>query len=311
MGRGGAMSTMRAMNLRPSSHAPLLLGLSLILAACAGDDSGDGTASSSSSSTGAGMERAVEVRFEAAVGDEAFACGTTYPGLGTTAADAKVTDLRFYLHDVALVGGGERYPLTLDASEWQNDGVVLLDFEDGSGGCEGTPERNMSIKGAIPAGANVDALEFTIGIPEAMNHLDNATAESPLNLSAMFWSWTNGYKFLKVDLDADGLPFYFHLGSSMCSGMSPGPFACMYGHRVTLRVEGFDPDADTILFDLAELFAGADLTTPNDMMVDPVDGCMSGPMDPECPAVFAALGLQVASSDTNPASQVVFRKKGG
>ena len=28
-------------------------------------------------------------------------------------------------------------------------------------------------------------------------------------------------------------------------------------------------------------------------------------------AVFAALGLQLASNDTNPGSQVVFRKKGG
>lgn len=300
------------MNLRSSSPAQVLLSLSVLVAACAGDDGADGTASSSSSSsTGAGMERAVEVRFDAVVGGEAFACGTSYDGLGTTAATATLTDLRFYLHDVALLGGGQRYALTLDASEWQNDGVALLDFEDGSGGCEGTPERNTSIKGMIPSGVSVDAVEFTIGVPEAKNHLDNASAESPLNLAAMFWSWTNGYKFMKVDVDAGGLPFYFHLGSSMCSGMSPGPFACMYGHRVTIRLDGFDPDADTILFDVAELFGDADLTTPNDMMVDPVDGCMSGPMDPECPAVFAALGLQLASNDTNPGSQVVFRKKGG
>ena len=287
--------------------------LATALGACAGDDGGDTGATSTSTSTSGGAEaREVEIRFGAVVGAAPFACGQSYEGLGTTAASAKATDARFYLHDVALLGGGERYPVTLTESEWQSDGVVLLDFEDGSGGCEGTAETNTSIRGTIPAGATVDAVEFTIGVPEAKNHLDNATAPSPLNLPAMFWSWTNGYKFMKVDLRAgaepDALPFYFHLGSAMCSG-DVGSYQCMFGHRVTLRIDGFDPDAESLVFDLAALFAGADLTTPNDKMVDPVDGCMSGPMDPECPAVFDALGLQLGSNDTTPGIQKVFRRQ--
>src|SRR5690606_39726454 len=53
----------------------------------------------------------------------------------------------------------------------------------------------------------------------ALNHLDASTAPSPLNFTAMFWSWQSGYKFLRVDTADD--TFRVHLGSTGCS--SPGP----------------------------------------------------------------------------------------
>lgn len=281
-------------------------------AACTGGGGETDSETAGESSTTDGAEaRAVELRFAAVVGAQPFACGSTYGGVGSPTATIAATDFRLYVHDVALVGGGVRYPLTLDQNQWQLEDVALLDFEDASGACMGTAEMNTKITGTIPAGVSVDAVEFTLGLPTAKNHLDSATAASPLNLAAMFWSWTSGYKYLKVDVveQTNGLPFFFHLGASLCSEDGAGGYGCMWNHLVTPRIEGFDVDADSLVVDLAAMFAGTDLTTPNEMMTDPVPGCMSGVMDPQCPAPFGALGLTIGSDVTAPGSQVVFRRQ--
>lgn len=293
---------------RPLAALAALALAPLLLVACT--DGQESTDSDTSDTADTGVdERHVEIKVAAVVGDVAFACGAEFSDLGTTAASATFNDARFYVHDVAVVDAeGTRTQVMLHDNEWQSQGVALLDFEDASGECMGTAETNTSLSGMIPADVVPTAVEFTLGVPEELNHLDSSTAASPLNLPAMFWSWMGGYKFMKVDLAPTAGPsFVFHLGSTMCSGDSGSGYSCMYGHRVTIRVE-LNPDADTLAFDLGALLAGSDLTTENDPMVDPVDGCMSGAMDPECPAIFAPLGLEVTSNDTHPESQTVFRK---
>ena len=116
-------------------------------------------------------------------------------------ADAISVDLRFYVHDVALTdASGASQPLTLEQDGvWQRDDVALLDFEDGSGDCAtGSPDTHTALTGTVPAGDYV-GLSFNIGVPDALNHIDAATAEAPLNDTGMWWSWTGGYKFLKID----------------------------------------------------------------------------------------------------------------
>jgi len=256
-----------------------------------------------------GSAGTVTVRFAPMVGDASFACGQSYDGLGLTNATAEANDFRLYVHDVTVVhGDGSREPLMLSDNDWQSNGIVLLDFEDATGGCTGTPETNMAIEGEVLNTEDITGVELTVGVPGDQNHLDSASAPAPLNIPGMYWSWMGGYKYARVEFTASGgEPFVFHLGATGCTGTTADGFTCSTENRVKLNVDGFDPAADAIAVDLQALVADSDMTTANDKEVDPVDGCMSGPMDPECPPLFTAMGLNHTTGATNPGGQTVFR----
>lgn len=61
---------------------------------------------------------------------------------------------------------------------------------------------NSAVKGKVPAG-RYTAVTFDLGVPFALNHADVASAPSPLNVKAMWWSWQGGYKFVRVDMKTD------------------------------------------------------------------------------------------------------------
>ena len=147
----------------------------------------------------------VAIDFEAWVGDREFVCGESYEGIGTSEATVTPTDFRFYVSDVALIDeDGNAIPLELEQDgKWQYQNVALLDFEDGTNGCDnGTAEINTTVVGTVPEG-DYQSLQFTMGVPEDLNHEDAAIAPSPLNLSSMWWNWQGGYKFLRIDLETD------------------------------------------------------------------------------------------------------------
>lgn len=254
-------------------------------------------------------DRAVTLRFAPMVGDISFACGQSYSGLGTTNANVQANDFRLYVHDITFLhSDGSREALVLDESEWQSGTIALLDFEDASGECVGSPQKNLEITGQLRDDSEITGIEFTLGVPEAQNHLDSASAPSPLNIPGMYWSWLGGYKYMRVDLTAEGgEPFVFHLGATGCAGDTAEGYTCANGNRISLAFEDFDPATDSIAIDLAALVKAADLTTANDMMEDPVEGCMSGPSDPECAPLFTALGLEHGTNATHPGAQTVFR----
>ena len=88
---------------------------------------------------------AVTIDFKAMVGAQAFDCGHTAGyavGLGTIPWVPK--DFRFYVSNVRLVtAAGAEAAVTLDPSYWQNYGVALLDFEDGTGALRGRDPRDQ------------------------------------------------------------------------------------------------------------------------------------------------------------------------
>lgn len=304
----------------------------LLLAAC-GDDTGGGGGSggagggstsdttgstggsttSGEGGTGAGGEgggaqtQSFVLNFRGDVDGEPFDCASTYP-LGATGASSSITDFRFYVHDVRLVDAeGAEVPLALTQDGlWQHQGLALLDFEDRTGGCSnGTTETRTIVEGTAPAGDYV-GVAFKVGVPEAMNHLDNATAPSPLNLSALFWSWSSGYKFLRVDAVADGGqgPFNLHLGATGCTG-DPAlgdAVTCTNPNVMEVALGGFDPMTSVVVFDYASVVAEVDLTTDG----GGAPGCMSGGADPECVAVFPSLGLDIATGLPSPETAAAF-----
>ena len=231
----------------------------------------------------------VELRFAAVVGDQPFVCGNTYDNLGADDASLELSDFRFYVQDVELKNAaGAWVPVQHEENSFQNSGVALLDFEDGCGEL-GTPELNDSLRGTLPAG-DYDGLRFKMGVPFEINHVNSATAPSPLNLTSLFWNWQGGYKFLRIDSGQfSETDWRMHLGSTDCEGdaMAGGVTSCANGNRVEVEFGAFDASASTVVADYAALVEGAAL----DQDMAPDAGCMSKPADTDCGPLFANLGL--------------------
>ncbi len=246
----------------------------------------------------AGGRQSYAIRFSPRVGAEAFECGQSYGGIGSSGSKVTPTDFRLYVHNFRLIDRqGREVPLELDQDgKWQVEGIALLDFENGTGPCaNGTPETRQVVSGSAPAG-DYTGLKFTVGVPFARNHADPAKAPSPLNLTQLFWVWNAGYKFARIEMQTTGLPngWMLHLGSTGCQ---PGgtaqtiPTGCTFGNRAEIALTGFDPRRDEVVTDLKMLLDGAnvDLNQPQTAR-----GCMSAPNDADCGPLFANLGLPFA-----------------
>lgn len=249
------------------------------------------------------VEENIDLAFQARVGSAPFACGQTYTGVGSTGTTLSPADLRFYVHDLRLVTStGSEHPIHLDATDHQGNGVVLLDFEDGSGGCadSGTPSMNMAITGTAPEGTFTE-LRFRIGVPADRNHLDVATSHAPLNINSMYWGWLGGYKYLRFEGRTTGQPdgFFFHLGATDCTGlpMRGETRVCVNGNRPEIRIAlpaDFTPATHRFVVDVAHWMEGVDL----DHDEGGAPGCMAELTDPECGAYMATVGQPASSTQT-------------
>ncbi|MCG5053838.1 MAG: metallo-mystery pair system four-Cys motif protein [Myxococcales bacterium] len=293
----------RSGRARAAAASTCLLAGGLLLAAC-GDEAEDATP--------------LAITFTPRVGAQPFACGTSYPGLGSAASSVSFADFRLFVSDVEAVDtAGALHPLALvPDGKWQNEHTALLDFENAVGACGelGTTETNgtLNVTGNVK---NMTKLRFTLGVPEAQNHQNVGLAPAPLSLGAMFWSWQGGYKFLRLDFASEApgaaapTPFLVHLGSTGCQSASQTEApatACGRPNRVTVELTGFDPARPQVVVDVATLLAGSNLgvNTPNT-----APGCMSAPDDPECLALMPNLGLDVATGQcvSGCAAQKLFR----
>ena len=249
----------------------------------------------------------VTVNFKVVVGSQPFACGQTYTGIGTNpdAGTYAPKDARFYVHDVALTdSSGAAVPVTLTQDGvWQNGGVALVDAEDYTGYCLtfGSTGTNLKVVGTVPEGTYA-GLVFKVGVPADRNHLSVNNVPSPLNTSPMYWSWTSGYRFARiegVDASGKGLPGgLLHLGSTSCVATdSTDPrkgASCIYENIVNVAFDSFDTSTNTVLLDLAKLFQDTDLAVNT---ANTAGGCMSAGSDPECVPMFRKLGLPLYQDD--------------
>lgn len=249
----------------------------------------------------------ITLTFRGVVGHEPFACGQEFTGIGTANSSFIPSDFRFYISNIRLKPlGGAEVPLQLDQeSVWQHENVALIDFETGpENGCnEGNTATNTQVTGTVPAGVYT-SISFDLGLPFDLNHGNASTAESPLNFTAMFWSWNSGYKFIRVDTADD--KFRVHLGSTGCDGGSPSrpPAACSNVNLGAVTLAGYNPSHGVIEVDLAALLADSNVDA-NEPETPP--GCMSDPNDAECEAIFRNLGVNPADGTPNAATQKVFR----
>jgi len=246
-------------------------------------------------------DKRVSLQFALTHGTTPVGCGAELV-VGSDDATVTLSDARVYVYDVALVDAdGATVPVVLDENDWQRDGVGLLDFEDGTEACtNGNAPTHTALDGTVPAGDYV-GLTFRVGVPAALNHADAATADPPLNFTALFWSWQSGYKFIRIEALNGGPGLRLHLGSTGCTDVE-GETVCARGNRPLVTLDAFDADADTVLLDLQATWS----TSPAGSNTEgTAPGCMSAPDDPECVGVFEALAL---GTDGEPmAGQRVFR----
>lgn len=265
-----------------------------------------------------------EIRFAGQVNNQPFECGKSYSNIGTTQSTITPSDFRLFISEVNLIDAtGKAVPLQLTQDKiWQVDNVALIDFENGSSHCRnGTGPLNQSVRGTVPHG-DYKGIEFTLGVPFALNHGNPTVAPAPLSSTAMFWNWQGGYKFLKFDAASTGQPktnqpadtqgggnasgFSVHLGSTACASESKttAPSSCRNPNRVTVRFELFDPSKDVVIADIGAVLANAnaDVNTPKTAA-----GCMSFPNDPDCPPIMKAFGLPYG--DQPGGVQQFFRKQ--
>lgn len=254
-------------------------------------------------------QQAVAIDFAAVAGSTPVRCGQPIAGLGTTSEAAQLTDFRFFVSDVKLLRrDGRAVTVRLRAdSPWRvtrgKAAVTLIDLENGTAGCAGgTRGTNASVRGTVPAGDYAGA-RWSVGVPYALNHSDATTAPAPLNSAAMAWSWQVGRKFTKIEVSdpatAGATPwpartFFVHLGSTGCVG-NPATGAttrCAAGNRAEVALKRFNPAKQRVAVDVKALTAGNDVTRNG----GGAPGCMSAATDPECGAVFRALGLKLAGS---------------
>ena len=279
---------------------------------CVGDAHGDGTVAINeiiiavnNALNGCGFVP-ITLQFRATVGEETFACGNLYHNVGTTKADIVPSDFRFYIYNVRLVTRtGQVVPLKLDQDHtWQLDDLALLDFENKQTPCgNGTTATNTTVHGMAPP-ADYTGVRFQLGLPFDRNHGNQAIAPSPLDLTGMFWSWQDGYRFLKIDTAFDNVRV--HLGSTGCVLGSHANVvtSCARLNIAEVDLDGFNPASNTIVADLGALLASSDITS-NQPNTPP--GCESDPVDQDCDPMFTNLGLHFSDGTPSPATQSFFR----
>jgi len=273
----------------------------------------------------------IELKFEAMVGNQQFACGRSYEGIGITRSRITPSDFRVYVSGIELIDGkGNAVPLQLEQDGvWQYRDLALLDFEDGNGPCRnGNPGLHTSVTGTVPKG-KYRGVRFTLGVPFDLNHGDPTIAASPLNFSAMFWAWQSGYKFVKIDMASSGQPqedmqsegsmqdkvaMMAKMDQMKKQGGAPmkrpprtagfsvhlGSTACVSPSLTSAPGGCHNPNRVTVSFERFDLRKnvivadlGALLREANvDVNApDSAPGCMSAPNDADCPPVMSAFGL--------------------
>ena len=148
---------------------------------------------------------------------------------------SSITDFRFYLHSLKLrTLDGLEIQVQLNRAEKSNN-VAMVDLGN---------LNTFTLTGhvsSVSSHAQVSSLSFEVGVPFALNHANPLLAEPPLDESAMFWVWQQGYKFIKLDVESpDSLNMSLHLGSAGCesaSALRAPEISCRYPNRVLVELE--------------------------------------------------------------------------
>ena len=242
------------------------------------------------------------LHFQATAHGNSLHCADPPQPLGSDQQLATLADLRFYVHDFAVIdAAGTLYPAQLQAEAgWVLGNLALIDLEDASGACSnGSAAQHRSVQLTWSGPAQVRGVQFRLGVPENLNHADVLAAKAPLNLSGLYWSWLGGYKHLRLDLaTAPAAGWKLHLGATGCD-QTPKGTVCSHPNQSLIRLDDFDFGAQAVTLDLAQLLAESALGAEH-------GGCMADLDDPLCAPLLHALGLPASATEAAGPAQSAF-----
>lgn len=209
-----------------------ILFFSTILLTCKADKS-DNTNEAIALLAIANQGQTLNLEFEVTANGQTFESNRALTVNGVS--NVTFRDLRFFVSEITLVrADGSTTLATLnDDGVWQTKNVALLDFENGksvTGSHGGTSTgMNSKVTGSVAPGSYTE-IQFTIGVPEDLNHLQINDSKAPLNIGAMYWAWASGYKHAKIEFTKEPAATTtkwtnMHLGSTGF-GSSPAATAC-------------------------------------------------------------------------------------
>lgn len=244
----------------------------------------------------------VAIEFDLSTGSTSVRCNQSFTVSsavnGSTTKTLNLSDARFYVSNVYLISGGTLLPVTLpDDGVWQYGGAALLDFENATGNCTGTSATNTSIRGYAPL-ANYTGIVFDLGLPNSLNALSNSTTPSPLNINAMYWSWSIGYKFTRLEFQATDATFstLLHLGSLDCGGdVSTNTCSQPFRASILATSTSFNPKSQKVTLDMNRALSGFDPSSGTRRACMPLKppgtGTANTEETSECPKLVGTFGL--------------------
>lgn len=279
------------------------------------------------------------LKFSATLGGKPVSCGALVAGQGPGGKfSVGVSDLRFYVSNIQFHDkDGKVVARTLDANDFQltdpSGEVALIDLTGNTeGNCaanaiafaEGTARTNDVVKGKTVV-ENVASVSFDVGVPQPLmksiigsHSLENA----PTPLNEMYWNWASGYRHFVFNFVAENDMGekgggYVHLGSRNCGpddGLALSDRdACEFVNTPSVEVKDFDLTTDSIVVNLDAFLGGIDFSAP---IYDPetfeVIGegvgaeCHSSPMQPDCPLIFPAFGIDLVTGKADATKNTVF-----
>ncbi|PJZ47215.1 MbnP family copper-binding protein [Leptospira brenneri] len=219
----------------------------------------------------------VTLDFEALANGQNLVTGSNITADGRT---VQFRDFRLYISEVKLIkADGSTADVTLSTDNvWQSNGVALVDLE-----TTRTTETNSKVTGTAPMGSYT-GVQYTVGVPESINHLDSTNQKSPLNIGLMYWSWTGGYKHANIEFTYDGTNWTsLHLGSTTCSG-APNYGNCTKKFRASIQLSGqLNAGSQKISLDVDKLLNGHTYGA--------MGMCMPGDASAACQPLIRAFGL--------------------
>lgn len=238
------------------------------------------------------LPQSVNLEFEALVNGQKITSGTN------TLSDSRSVqfrDFRLYISEVKFVrADGSTADVSLSTDNvWQANGVALVDLE-----TYRTTETNIKVNGSVPIGSYT-GVQFTVGVPEALNHLNSTSQSSPLNIGSMYWSWTGGYKHANIEFSYNGTDWTsLHLGSTTCSG-APNYGNCSKKFRASILLNGqLNISNQKISLDVDKLLTGHTYGA--------MGMCMPGTGAP-CDSLVQAFGMNISNGAMDSSiSQRVF-----
>lgn len=241
----------------------------------------------------------VSLEFEALANGQKLVTGSNITADSRT---VQFRDFRLYISEVKLIReDGSTADVSLSADNvWQSNGVALVDLETTQ-----TSETNTKVSGGVVPGTYT-GVQFTVGVPEALNHLDKNVQLAPLNIGSMYWAWTSGYKHANIEVSVNsGTNFTkLHLGSTGCSD-APNYGNCTAKYRAQIQLTGkYNPEGQKISFNVDKLIQGHNPGANASCMPVPM---MGGPAP--CDTLIQAFGLSNGGAVDSSITQRVFSLK--